>query len=148
MSNEDQPGLVEVGEATIPTGPEAPLLARTMVSGWLDGRGDARLHNDVRLLVSELVTNSVQHADQPPGAPLHLRAAAVNGVLRVEVADHGHGPVRRRAPSHLAGGFGLDLVERLATRWGVNHDDGTRVWIELAVHPASAGPTTSESRQP
>ena len=133
MTVEGQPGLAQVCEATIPSGPEAPLLARTIVSRWLDGHSDERLQNDVRLLVSELVTNSVRHADQPPGAPLHLRAAAVDGVVRVEVADRGHGPVRRRAPGDRAGGFGLHLVERLAARWGVNHEDGTRVWIELAV---------------
>ena len=53
---------------------------------------------DAGLLVSELVTNSVRHAGQPAGAPVHIRAAAVDGVVRFEVEDHGHGPVRRRAP--------------------------------------------------
>jgi hypothetical protein len=37
-----------------------------------------------------------------------------------------------------AGGFGLQLVESIATRWGVSHARGTRVWFELPVggHPA------------
>jgi anti-sigma regulatory factor (Ser/Thr protein kinase) len=97
---------VQVDTATIPSGPEAPFLARTLVSGWLDRRGHAQLHDDVRLLVSELVTNSVLHAGQPVGAPVHLSATAVDGVVRVEVDDRGHGPVRRRAPmaGQAAGG--------------------------------------------
>jgi anti-sigma regulatory factor (Ser/Thr protein kinase) len=123
-----------VGAATLPSGPEAPSLARTLVSEWLDGRGTTRLHDDVRLLVSELVTNSVRHAGQPAGAPVRITAAALDGVVRVEVHDHGNGRVRRRTDDHPSGGFGLSLVERLAARWGVYHERGTRVWFELALH--------------
>jgi anti-sigma regulatory factor (Ser/Thr protein kinase) len=132
MQLDKQRGLVELGAAAIPSGPEAPLLARTLVSEWLAGRGTARIHDDVRLLVSELVANSVRHAGRPAGAPLRIRAAAVDGVVRVEVHDHGHGWVRRRSADGRPGGFGLSLVERLAARWGVNHENGTRVWFELA----------------
>jgi anti-sigma regulatory factor (Ser/Thr protein kinase) len=124
--------LGQLAEATIPCGPEAPSLARRTVSCWLEGRAQAQVHQDAGLLVSELVTNSVQHAGQPPGAPVHIRAATVDGVVRVEVHDHGHGWVRRRAPGPRQGGFGLDIVNLLAARWGVSHDDGTRVWFELA----------------
>ena len=124
--------LLQLGETTVPCGPEAPFLARRTVSLWLEGRAHAQLHADAALLVSELVTNSVQHAGQPPGAPVHISAAAVNGVVRVEVHDHGHGGVRRRAPRPGQGGFGLHMVNRLAARWGVSHDDGTRVWFVLA----------------
>jgi anti-sigma regulatory factor (Ser/Thr protein kinase) len=138
MSADRERGLVQVGAATIPGGLEAPSLARTLVSQWLDGRGTARLHSDVRLLVSELVTNSVRHAGQPAGAPLRITAAAVDGVVRIEVKDQGHGPVRRRAPDRRSGGFGLHLVERLAARWGVNHEHGTCVWFELALHGPSS----------
>jgi anti-sigma regulatory factor (Ser/Thr protein kinase) len=129
--------LVQLGEATVPCGPEAPFLARRTVSAWLEGhaqegRAHAQLHADTALLVSELITNSVQHAGQPPGAPVHIRAAALDGVVRVEVHDHGHGPVPRRAPGPRHGGFGLHMVNLLATRWGVSHEDGTRVWFVLA----------------
>jgi anti-sigma regulatory factor (Ser/Thr protein kinase) len=134
MSADGERGLARVGAATIPSGPEAPALARTLVSDWLDGRGHAQSGDDVRLLVSELVANSVRHAGQPAGAPLRIRAAAVDGVVRVEVEDHGHGRVRRRSADGRAGGFGLCLVERLAARWGVNHENGTCVWFELALH--------------
>ena len=130
--------LGQVGEATVPCGPEAPLLARRTVSLWLEGRAHAQLHEDAVLLVSELVTNSVQHAGQPPGAPVHIRAAAVDGVVRVEVHDNGPGPVRRRPPNLRQGGFGLHMVNRLAARWGVSHDDGTRVWFVLAARNPAA----------
>jgi anti-sigma regulatory factor (Ser/Thr protein kinase) len=133
MSQDAERDLVQLGAAAIPSGPGAPALARMLVSEWLDGRGAARLHDDVRLLVSELVANSVRHAGRPAGTPVRVRAAAVDGVVRVEVHDHGHGWVRRRSADGRAGGFGLCLVERLAARWGVNHEDGTCVCFELAL---------------
>jgi anti-sigma regulatory factor (Ser/Thr protein kinase) len=131
-------GPVEVGEVTVPCGPRAPFLARLAVSRWLHSQPYGEVLDDACLLVSELVTNSVKHAGQPEGAPVHIRAAAVNGVVRVEVHDCGHGPVRPRAPAHRQAGFGLRLVEQLATRWGVNDEHGTRVWFELAAR--SGGP--------
>jgi anti-sigma regulatory factor (Ser/Thr protein kinase) len=132
MASDEQGGLAQVGEATVPSGPEAASAARTFVSRWLDGRGHAEFHDDARLLVSELVSNSVRHAGQPAGAPLRIRAFAVDGVVRVEVEDGGRGAVRRRAADPRTGGVGLELVELLAARWGVSHEDGTRVWFELA----------------
>ena len=77
------------------------------------------------------MTNSVRHTDRPPGAPLRITAAALDGLVRVEVQGQGRGPVRRRAPGSRETGFGLNLVEMLAARWGVDDERGTRVWFEL-----------------
>jgi anti-sigma regulatory factor (Ser/Thr protein kinase) len=101
------------------------------VSAWLAGHANGELDHDACLLVSELVTNCVMHAGQTPGAPLEVRSRAWNGVVRFEVEDQGHsGAVARRAPDG-DGGFGLQLVELLAARWGVSHDHGMLVWFEL-----------------
>ena len=127
---------VQVGEAIVPCGPDAPFLARRAVSRWLEDRAYARLYQDVGLLVSELVTNSVRHAGLKAGAPVSIRATAADGVVRVEVHYHGHGRVRPRAPGPRQGGFGLHMVNELATRWGVSQDHGTSVWFELAGSPA------------
>jgi anti-sigma regulatory factor (Ser/Thr protein kinase) len=125
--------LVQVGEATVACGPEAAVAARTAVARWLDGRAHADfLRDDACLLVTEVVTNSVLHSGQPPGTPLRISGFAVNGCVRVEVEDGGPGPVRRRVADPMAGGFGLQLLDLLAARWGVTHEHGTRVWFELA----------------
>ena len=127
---------------TLPCGPRAPALARAAVSGWLDGHANANLRRDACLLVSELVTNSVMHG-QATGAPLGLRVSAADGVVRVEVQDQGHnGAVVRRAPDGNGGGggFGLQLVEWLAARWGVSHEHGTLVWFELAAGAPAVRP--------
>jgi anti-sigma regulatory factor (Ser/Thr protein kinase) len=131
MASDQEEGLVQVGEATVVCEPAAPLAARTAVSRWLDGRVHAEMRDDACLLVSELVTNSIRHADQPPGAPVRIRTFALGGMVRVEVEDRGHGTVSKRA-NGANGGFGLHLVELLAARWGVNQAHGTRVWFELS----------------
>jgi anti-sigma regulatory factor (Ser/Thr protein kinase) len=124
--------LVPVGEATLACVPDAVSAARELISRWLEDRAHAGLHDDACLLVSELVTNSVRHADQPAAARLRVSAFAVDGVVRVEVEDRGQGEVRRRAAPPGEGGLGLQLVELLAAHWGVNHEHGTCVWFELA----------------
>ena len=132
MSVDDARPSAELGEAIVASGLLAPLVARGHVSRWLDGRADADVRANACLLVSELVTNSVRHADQPPGAPLRITAATRDGLVRVDVQDQGHGPVRRRVPDSGEGGFGLNLVDMIAARWGVDDERGTRVWFELA----------------
>ena len=136
MPPDHHAGLLEFGRTTIDCGPQAPGEARALLACWLDEHGHAALRADACLLVSELVTNSTVHAGQPAGAPLHLRATAIDGVVRIEVGDHGRGPVRPRAPDESAGGFGLRFVDLLAARWGVTHQHGTQVWFELAAHHA------------
>jgi hypothetical protein len=55
--------------------------------------------------------------------------------VRFEVTDRGRtGAIARRAPDlQRGGGFGLNVVDVLAARWGVNRDTGTRVWAEIAL---------------
>lgn len=109
--------------------PEAPGQARDAIAP-LSGRVDERTLDDLRLVVSELVTNAVLHA---PGEPISLRVDVdTDGVVRGEVSDHGEGGVRLRPTSlREAGGYGLGIVDALADRWGVR-DGSSRVWFELA----------------
>ena len=87
---------------------------------------------DVRLLVSELVTNAVRHAELAATA-IRLVVAARRQTLRVEVHDPGSGfeleppPTTRRA-GRAGGSY---LVAQLADRWGVDRSPCTRVWFEL-----------------
>jgi hypothetical protein len=59
-------------------------------------------------------------------------------------------PTLRRYERSAATGRGLQLVERLASRWGVDVDDGSKtVWFELALSGASgteAGDEESATR--
>ena len=110
-------------------GPTAPARARTAL-GSLD-RNFADLRDDVHLLVSELVSNSVIHAEADH---VELRATADPGGVRIEVSDPGPGfdDRARREPSLTGqGGFGLFLVDKVANRWGVKRNRPARVWFEI-----------------
>ena len=83
---------------------------------------------EVKLIVSELVTNSVEHADLDAGNRIEVLAHIDSrGALRVEARDPGPGP-----PPDALSGMGWRILERMADRWGVDRRDGqVRVWFEL-----------------
>jgi len=91
---------------------------------------------DVRLLVSELVTNAVRHGE--PGAA-RLTLAWDPRIVRAMIVDRGAGfdvpeprlPGDEPDAEVAEGGYGLGLVQQLAARWGVDDDGGTRVWFEV-----------------
>lgn len=89
------------------------------------------------LLVSEVVTNAVLHGSER-GA-LHVVSTVAEGTVRVEVRDNGEGfvPRPRALEADAVGGWGLYLVEQLASAWGVSHSGRTTVWFEL---PCTAAP--------
>ena len=127
-------GPVDPLEVTLPAGLEAPAAARAAVTNWMAAHVSRTTLVDARLLVSELVANSVRHADVVGKAVVSVRAHVSADVVVLEVHDHGrHGSITRRPPDlQTGGGFGLNVVDTLSRRWGVNSEAGTRVWAELA----------------
>jgi anti-sigma regulatory factor (Ser/Thr protein kinase) len=99
----------------------------------LDEQVSAQTLEDLRLLVSELVTNSVRHAGLRESQAIELKVKLLPDTVRVEVNDQGNGfePTPRSAQDDDESGWGLYLVSRLADRWGVSSDGVTRVWFEL-----------------
>ncbi|HEY6771534.1 MAG TPA: SpoIIE family protein phosphatase [Solirubrobacterales bacterium] len=114
-------------------GPGCPAEARTALSPLADVL-DTQVYLDLSLLVSELVTNCVRHAQLRARDLIRLRVGVSDGVLRVAVSDPGEGfaaNVPEPAPRG-PGGWGLFLTERLADRWGVDRESGwTTVWLEV-----------------
>ena len=94
--------------------------------------------DDAALLVSELVSNVVDHVGGEAALTLELDLA--DGWLRIAVADGSSvGPVVRELRGDLPRGRGLQLVEAIADRWGAeDHEGGKRIWFELRP-PAWAG---------
>ena len=117
-------------------GPYAVTAARLALSE-LDELVDESLAFDVRLLVSELVTNSVRHAEIGPEDSIKLTVTVDQGNVRVDVIDDGPGfeppEDARDAEDARDRGWGLFFVTQLADRWGVERDDG-RVWFEIDRH--------------
>jgi hypothetical protein len=81
--------------------PEGPAQARQIIAEELSSRLPARVVDDIKLTVSELVTNGIAHG----AGRAHHRFAE--------------------------GGFGLMVIEQLADRWGMQHSpQQTEVWFE------------------
>lgn len=115
-----------------PGGVEAAIEARRAV-GLLRRPIGPELLSLIELLVTELVANSVRHGGAGPNDPIRLELVVSEEVVRVEVSDLGPGfkPNERPMPADDATrGWGLTIVDRSATRWGIRHG-GRCVWFEL-----------------
>jgi anti-sigma regulatory factor (Ser/Thr protein kinase) len=123
-------GVDDVVTLRIGGGPEAAARARRAIAS-LRGDLDPSVRETLRLLVTELVANSIRHADADA---VTLRVVIGPSAVRTEVTDSGPGfdPARTGSPRADDTGWGLFLVERLAERWGVaTAGHATRVWFEL-----------------
>ena len=94
--------------------------------------------DDARLLATELVSNSIRHAGLGPDDVIVVTVASSGGRVRVTVRDGG----TRTLPGHIVAGsirpsptgrsgWGLYLVDKLATRWGTNVSGRIGFWFEL-----------------
>ena len=111
----------------------APARARAWLqsaASWLPDELEATL----LLLTSELVNNSVVHGNAREEDVIEIEVRATPAGVRASVSDQGTGfcPQPRSRGAEEPGGWGLELVERLAERWGVERADRTSVWFELA----------------
>ena len=81
------------------------------------------------LLVSELVTNALRHAN----GPIELTALLLDDVVTLGVSDADQPlPRLRKAKAADEGGRGLQLVAMLSARWGARPTaEGKVVWCEL-----------------
>src|SRR3954447_2643999 len=105
----------------------APRRARRALH---EARLSEDLQHTVDLLTTELIANSVRHAQLDPDQRIVFAARFVSDYIHVEIADPGPGFDPDAAMSGR--GFGLRMVEKLASRWGAAPaDDGFRVWFEV-----------------
>jgi anti-sigma regulatory factor (Ser/Thr protein kinase) len=87
---------------------------------------------NLRLIISEIVTNALRHGDS--SERIDLAVTPKQQFLCVQVTDDGPGlaPRPRALETDDHGGFGLFFVEQLTRRWGVTRENRrTRVWFEL-----------------
>jgi anti-sigma regulatory factor (Ser/Thr protein kinase) len=113
-----------------PPADEAPAQARAALEVF-DQILSVEVLEDLQLVVSELVTNSVKFG---PKRSITLSLDIdTHGIVRGEVIDQGDGErakVEMIPEPTLAGGWGLHLLDRVAREWGVR-EGSTHVWFEI-----------------
>jgi anti-sigma regulatory factor (Ser/Thr protein kinase) len=107
----------------------APAAARRAVESF-GASLDPSVVPDVKLLVSELISNAVKYGRD--GQVQLLLTSEGPHHVHVEVVDQGVGfvPAARDRPKTEPGGWGLHMVEALTERWGVR-EGSTHVWFEI-----------------
>ena len=125
-------------EVVVARDARAPGAARNFVVECLGRRVVASALDSAQLVVSELVTNSLQHGG-PPMDEVVVSVELMPDWFRVGVQDSGSAAVIAAQPPNLdtGGGFGLNLVQMLSERWGVERlaGGGTQVWAQLLRAP-------------
>jgi signal transduction histidine kinase len=121
---------------------DARVQAREALPAW-GLAGHVRL---AELIVSELVTNALNHGD----GPVALRLSYAGGDLRVEVHDHGAGrPARQHATTDDECGRGLQLLDGLIALHGgergvIDDHAGSGKTVYVAVPLAASPPVAGE----
>ena len=113
--------------------PEVVATARHALDQLVDLLPHEKLE-EVRLVVSELVTNSILHAGLSPDDQISLTVTVSAGSVRGRVCDPGPGFEALPEPSprsDMRGGWGLPIVETISDRWGVERNKHACVWFEI-----------------
>ena len=104
----------------VPFAASSVSVARQKLKTWLVEvgiRGD--LVEDARVVISELVANSVRHAQPLPDGDILVTWKMAAQGLQISVTDGGSGTRPRKvdAPSSALAGRGMAIVETLAETW-------------------------------
>jgi anti-sigma regulatory factor (Ser/Thr protein kinase) len=93
------------------------------------------LRDDVKILVTELLTNAVRHSRSAEDSSLIVRIGGSPDRVLIEVIDPGPCFEARDVsaePGLTERGMGLRIVSRLAHRWGSEPEPGAcRTWAEV-----------------
>lgn len=113
--------------ATLRSAATARAVIRALLPAW----GLARVADDAELVVSELVSNAVEHA---PGSDTYELEVTQRGEsVRISLVDGSSiKPVVAELARDRPRGRGMRIVEALTQAWGADeHHGGKRVWVEL-----------------
>ncbi|WP_203994022.1 ATP-binding protein [Sphaerisporangium rufum] len=127
-----------LGVTDLPGSPESASRARAWIRDRL-GEDHPALE-DVTLLVSEVVTNSVIHSASRDGGKVTLAIADCHEFIHIDVVDDGAETEPRVCGDPFGeSGRGLMLVDVIARNWGVYTDPaGRTVWFQCAYRRRAA----------
>ena len=115
----------------LPSDFRAARAARQSIRS-LEGYVPPEMIQDLNLLVSELVTNSVKHGSLVHDQAIELDANPTGHGIRIEVSNPGRAELTNNVELRpRESGWGLLLVTKIASRWGVTTNGSTMIWFEI-----------------
>jgi serine/threonine-protein kinase RsbW len=128
----------------LPHSATSVVRARRLAEEAAASRPPSTQKDDFVLMVSEAVSNAVLHARPMADGRIRLSLEDDDGALRGVVTDGGSSSAASGGPSwsaaeakHAAGDgarlhhYGLSIIDKLSSRWGVTVDGVTNVWFEV-----------------
>lgn len=104
----------------VPFAASSAASARKELLGWMREQGFSRdAIDDSRVVLSELVGNSVRHAQPLPDGTILVAWGLDRGGIRISVTDGGSTtrPRALNAPATAVSGRGMAIVDALADKW-------------------------------
>jgi len=120
----------------LPFSPASVSVARQRLKVWMTQAGGSREHvEDARVVISELVANSVRHAQPLPDGQILVAWTFTGRGVDLAVTDGGSGtrPRNVHAPSSALAGRGMAIVETLAQDWWTERS-GSRQTVHALLH--------------
>ncbi len=119
----------DVLQLDVPCDERAPSAVRHALS---DASDASWAIGDAMLVASELVSNAVRHSGCTDDHEIQVTVGRHEESLVIAVYDPGFSgraaQIRDDAPF---GGFGLQIVDQLAHKWGSERTNGYCVWAEV-----------------
>jgi anti-sigma regulatory factor (Ser/Thr protein kinase) len=127
----------------LPAVPASIRKAREAAASAVSGLRDGRLADDVRLCVSEAVTNVVRHAYGRQRGDVEVVVERNDGEVSVLVRDDGKGMTKSEREGR-AGGYGLKIIEKVAAHHEIRTSPRSGVEMEMVFREQ----TTADGREP
>ena len=124
-------------EVVVASGLDAPAAARA-ATAWLSPQVADQVLDDAQLLVSELVTNSVRHAQLAVDATVRVSVEICDGFVRLEVEDPGDVAMEPWLPIESM------AVASASSSWRPSPSDGA----PTTRAPPACGPSSRSHRPP
>ena len=120
----------------LPFTPSSVSVARHRLKAFMrEVGGSGEAVEDARVVISELVANSVRHAQPLTDGQIQVSWTLEDRGLQLSVTDGGSGtrPRTVNAPSSALAGRGMTIVEILAQEWWTERT-GSRSTVHALLH--------------
>lgn len=120
----------------LPFTPASVSVARQQLKTWMgENGGNGEAIEDARVIISELVANSIRHASPLSDGQIHVSWVLEPRGIDLSVTDGGSStrPRKVNAPSSALAGRGMAIVEMLSQEWW-SERTGSRTTVHALLH--------------